>query len=631
MTIPFTFATQTGPIPLSELDANFAELEAEIVAIPSGQPTVPGVVYDGTTDNTVAINAAYAALPSTGGVLYFGPGEVNFTTLSFTAAKPVALVGINEFITILRSTLGTGDAISVNGPSYFSIQNIFLQSLVNRTAGAFNLHVQNCVYPSVLNVQQNSPNAGLFRFDACNFLKIANVQGDSNNNVGGATTLRIKNCGGTINNAYLRVGPFASGGYTSAQPALWITGQTTSLEINNSSFLGGGPVSVWQIAGIVSGGSNFTVTTSVAHDFSAGDFLVLRGASVANYNNAWRIASVTATTIVVNTTLNPGTATAQGTAESVATVCYISNADGAVNESRMSNVLLEAGQPNLYGSAGFYVDGRRGTPGARAPIQGWNLTGVYADFGTMGFLFSGTQATASGDPTVYGFSMAGLTSEASCRGLHFDQVAGMSLAGYESQANQTVTTDRIFLDSGGNPNATEIYIYADAAGPKMRGISITGANAGAVRSYADTFISRSKSFGLFIRYNSQPMTDINIQGNNLFGQTLCVSDDGLALPGNTMKIANNVTTAVAFGTNGIPVVASANTLNILPYNDVIAISGTTNIQTINPAWIGMQKTLLITGALSFITGGNLAILANYPVLAGQQVTLFYSGSLWYIK
>lgn len=98
MAFPYTFANQTGPIPLSELDANFAALPgtggASLVGfLQAGTGAVArtlqakeydrvsvkdfGAVGNGSTDDTAAINAAETAVNASGaGTLYFPDGGV---------------------------------------------------------------------------------------------------------------------------------------------------------------------------------------------------------------------------------------------------------------------------------------------------------------------------------------------------------------------------------------------------------------------------------------------------------------------------------------------------------------------------------------------------------------------------
>lgn len=67
------------------------------------------------------------------------------------------------------------------------------------------------------------------------------------------------------------------------------------------------------ISSISSTASNFTITVPTSHGRVAGDAILIEGATPVAYNGAWTVASVTETTITVNSTLNPGPAAVTGT------------------------------------------------------------------------------------------------------------------------------------------------------------------------------------------------------------------------------------------------------------------------------------------------------------------------------
>ena len=60
---------------------------------------------------------------------------------------------------------------------------------------------------------------------------------------------------------------------------------------------------------IASNSSNFTITHAGNFYVAPGSFITISGASVGTYNRTWQVASSTLTTIVVTSTLNPGSAT----------------------------------------------------------------------------------------------------------------------------------------------------------------------------------------------------------------------------------------------------------------------------------------------------------------------------------
>jgi Pectate lyase superfamily protein len=101
MTVPYTFGTQTGPIPLSELDANFAlcqtvtpQTSAEAAAgitpnnlnYPVGNVLRYGADPTGTTDSTQAIQNSILVVTQTGGVVFVPAG--NFKISSTITLRP---------------------------------------------------------------------------------------------------------------------------------------------------------------------------------------------------------------------------------------------------------------------------------------------------------------------------------------------------------------------------------------------------------------------------------------------------------------------------------------------------------------------------------------------------------------
>lgn len=78
-----------------------------------------------------------------------------------------------------------------------------------------------------------------------------------------------------------------------------------------------------------------------------------------------------------------------------------------------------------------------------------------------------------------------------------------------------------------------------------------------------------------------------------------------------------------------PTLASAATITIsAPCHK---LSGTTQVTTINPPYTGFTGTitLILTGAVPFATGGNIA--SAVTGVADQAVDFVYDGALWYPK
>lgn len=574
-----------------------------------------GADRTGVADCTTAVAAAYAALPAAGGTLYFPRGTyVHASQLLFsTASKSVLLMGDGPGTSTITSSNVGADGILISNSNICGLINIGITSSAARALGLFNFKVSTASRTYIENVFCNGGSGGGISLVSAGFTHCVNVQGDTT----AGTCLSVQGTGGTFSNIYMR-----SGGLTA--PAVVVTGVASSMHLSNSQFSGGGPRSTWSIAGISSTAGNFTVTTTANHDFQAGDFLAIRGSSVAAYNNAWRILSKTATTVTVSSTLNPGTATATGTAESLSACLLISNEVGAINESVIDNCLFEAITARLYGSVALYFDGRRGTPGSKATISGWALSNIYYDYGSTGLLISGCDGSGTGIGTVSAITVNGGVFVQQTRSVHLDQAQGCTFNGLSMSPGQAATNDGINIACG-------MYVYAGLAAPFTQGTTITGCNIGAARSWDSS--QNSFSYGLVL---DQPgINDLTVSGNNIYGASQAIIDLlGANQTAQRWRFTGNQLNTGSFpltNTNYLPSIASAASLNINPYYDIQKVTGITNIATISPAHIGQELKLLFVGALSLTTGGNLAIAANYTVLAGQVVSLVYDGSSWYLK
>jgi hypothetical protein len=125
MTIPYTFANQTGPIPLSELDSNFTTLSSSSnISYTEGgtsavtttvqsklQQTISvkdfGAAGDGSTDDSAAIIAANTAAVAAGAILYFPAGTYKCQALTLNDIK---VDGI-----ILSTSSTNGNAVILDG------------------------------------------------------------------------------------------------------------------------------------------------------------------------------------------------------------------------------------------------------------------------------------------------------------------------------------------------------------------------------------------------------------------------------------------------------------------------------------------------------------------------------------
>lgn len=576
-----------------------------------------GALGNNSADDYASIMAAYTALTlAGGGALFFPPGNyIHNTALSFTSGVPLSIIGSGQSVSTIRPNFAAGDGLTINGPTYSTVTDIGLSAGVVRNAGTYLLHVKNCGRPTVSRLELTGAGGGLMQYETCNLIDVSNVVGDTNNGTQGDTGLRIKACGGVVTNVYLKQANTAS--VYGRGPELWITGQTTSLRISNSTFSGGGPQSSFVITGIVSTGANFTVTAP-GHDFAAGDMVVIRGCTPTSYNNQWRVASVGASTIVVTSGSNPGPTSVNGTAESIATCALVTNANGACNESSFSNCLFEAVTANRYGSAGLYFDGRRGN----TAIGGWNADGNYYDYGSTSLFISGKDAGAS-NPTTQAVSVTGGVFNGLTRCIHIEGANGTLLSNLDAGGPGGTTGDAISV-------VAALYIHAGMAAPKTQGVYASNSFFGMPRNFTDA-ASSGYQYGVFL--DQVGIQDLSISDCHIFGAIAPIVSNGATLASQRWRIQDNQladTTVPIVNTTTLPSVASATTTTV-GFHDVTKITGTTNIQTLNDGWVGRRLTLVFTGALSLTTGGNFAIAANRAVLAGDMITLVHDGTSWYVR
>lgn len=80
----------------------------------------------------------------------------------------------------------------------------------------------------------------------------------------------------------------------------------------------------------------------------------------------------------------------------------------------------------------------------------------------------------------------------------------------------------------------------------------------------------------------------------------------------------------------VPVVASAGALVIPGTMDIVVVTGTTNITSIDGSGQrGRKVTLIFTGALTVTDGSNLKLNGNFVTTADDTLTLVYDGANWF--
>ena len=123
---------------------------------------------------------------------------------------------------------------------------------------------------------------------------------------------------------------------------------------------------------------------------------------------------------------------------------------------------------------------------------------------------------------------------------------------------------------------------------------------------------------------------------SLINNTVMQSTDAALRLGSTAAFreyrGNNFIGSLAATYNDpvLPVVASASTITLPTASDVVSISGTTTINTINTAGhSGRRVTLIFQDVLTVTDGSNLILNGNFVTTANDALTLVCDGTNWY--
>jgi hypothetical protein len=252
--------------------------------------------------------------------------------------------------------------------------------------------------------------------------------------------------------------------------------------------------------------------------------------------------------------VTPPNSTIHGVTESLSSCIYMGNGTGALNESSMVGVLLEAIEPPLYGTTGVWMDGRAGS----ASLVKWEFAEIHCNYGQSGFWLHGK--AIGGKQTIGTIVISNPLLDCSYHGVHCELVTDIVVAGVEMGGiGMVATTDScaIWLGDGG-----------DSAG--TRAINITGAGLRYRMFESSTLIP----YGIIV--SGTNVSDVLIAACQLWGNTAPLlyqngavpSSQRIILCGNTFSIGAttnqyNLGARVGLSSN---VSVNASTTTVLPWN-----------------------------------------------------------------
>jgi hypothetical protein len=575
-----------------------------------------GAVGDGVANDTVAVQAAATALQASynlGSMLYFPAGTYRVSSITqFTNVNPF-IRGDGAGASLIEGIHASAYLFDFNGCDG-GINNISFTTSVARSSRTALIRVRNCEKFSISELRGDI-SGDLFYFEQINWMSMSDIVFRNNRLLQGVM-VQTKGVGLNMNNVVLSnnnslvvvfpdvVVPF---------PIMVLEGSnTTGTNITNCGFSGGGPLNTYTGATIASTPADFTVTFTGVHDFQINEYIVIAGAANAAYNTYWRIESVTATEVVVLSTANPG-ADAPTSVISVPCCVTINNRYGAYNESTISGTMFEAvGYPQYAMSASLYINGtKRNTD----RISGWKFDNCYFDYGKVGAMLIGGGIAGTGE-TVARIQFNGTQCEGLLRLISVEQSSGVVIsdlqgAGYPSHTGVAAV-----------PNSSSVYVWGRTA---ALGLQISNSNLGVYSLWRGEDFRIIPSYGLLIEGASDAivLTGCNLQGSvaSALGQT-----DTMYIKSSGNQFYQG-TTVPPLLSSAYPVIASAATITV-PWNDIVVITGTTNIDTISGGWEGREIILICTGGVVLTNAGNIVV--GVTVVAGRAQKLIMRSTNWVV-
>lgn len=399
----------------------------------------------GGTDLTSAINTMLSSVPN-GGCVYF-PSNGNYYRVDGpinVSSKQVHFRGDGSNTTKFITTSTTANILYVTN-SNFTMSNLGFKTNGTRVLGnpLISINSSNdasslCNYEDIF--LDGIAGDGMYFYNSCYNLENSTLQSAP----GCGVLLHAVQSGTTMNSVNIR-------NSNNTAPTFILEGQTTSATITNCGFGGGGPRYSYAPSSVAISGSTIVTTMTTTTGFLVDDFIVLSGMTTAAFNGFWRISAVTTTQVTAVATpfypLPSGTCTVgSGLAQTVPCAVLISNSNGAVNESLMTNCLFGAvGYPPQALSSSLYIQGTYTSTGT---VEGWCFSNLYLDYGNAPVLITNAVGEA------YRFNFDNIQSLGELTQFFINKSTGVMISNSQGSNAQKVTSFDVW-SSG--------YAYSTAA------------------------------------------------------------------------------------------------------------------------------------------------------------------------
>jgi hypothetical protein len=570
-----------------------------------------GAVGDGVADDTVAVNAAIAALLTAytagyGSVLYFPSGIYLVGVLTPFTDRAVYVMGDGPRVSLVRHNTATGILFYWTGVlSSGGMKDISVHTTVARTAGYPLVKSYTTTILTFDGVDSHA-DGDLFYFETGNWISLTNVFSRNQNTTGG---VQLKTLGVGLSMDSVTLSNYSSAN-TYKYPTVILEGQNaTGTRISNCSFGGGGPRYTYTGATIADSGADFTVTFTGNHNFGINEYIVITGAAPAGYNGYWRVDSKAPTTVTVVSAAALGAGTT-ASVHSVPCCALITNTGGAYNESQMSGVMFEGtGYPTDAISASLIIDGTKGN----GRISGWKFDNCYYDYGKVGVMIIGG-GTAGTNDTSSRLQFNGSQVEGNLRLFSIEEASGVIINGLQGPGYNIHTVN--------TTTSAAIYIWGRS---RCQGHQISDALIGGYSGWYGAPTALVFDYGVLLEgaYDSFMLSNSNIQGVTAAASGSVVTKY-ITSTGNKFFTGNAVPPTLS---SAYPVIASAATITV-PWNDIVVITGTTNIDTISGGWEGREIILICTGGVVLTNAGNIVV--GVTVVAGRAQKLIMRSTNWVV-